>query len=143
MDGEGEPDQSKWSQYLQFSWALLGDLRRLRRLVAVFVVVMAGYAIVKGSFAALYYDLMQHVPAWGKTLAVSVGVGGGVTGSVGFPLYRKWLRVREERPLPGRSAAESLAQEPGENKDNALGEPREAERKHPGDGDPGPDPGEA
>jgi hypothetical protein len=141
MEGEDKPDQSKWSQYLQFIWALLGDPRRLRRLIVVFITVVVAFALVKGSVAGIYYDIEQHLPAWAKTVAISVGVGGTTTSSVGFSVYRRYRRARRENALPGEgSVAKSVTQAPADDDNGALGEPAEAEREHPGNGNPGSDP---
>jgi hypothetical protein len=102
VDDENKPDQSKWSQYLQFIWAILGDSTRLRRLVVVFILVVAAFVIVKGSVAEVCYELMQHVPTWGKTIAIAAGVGVGTTGSVGLPLYRKLLRCEGRARYRGK-----------------------------------------
>jgi len=139
MEDEHKPDPSKWPPHLQFLWALLGNLPRLLALILL-LIVLSGTA--KGSTVAFLYSMEQHLPAWERSLAMTVGIGGGVGSGLGWPMYRKWRRrlmgrqsLPRERPPPN-----PVTNGPGQQHDDTLREPAEGDGEDTRDSDPSANP---
>ena len=146
MGNEDRPDPSRWSQCLQFLWAILKDGERYRRLLILIAVGALIALLFKGSVEGLAYALAQRLPAWARSTALTAGIGCGVGGSVGWPAVRRIRRMlfrfqaRETLRRKG-PPAEPVTQAADQHQDDTFGEAGEGKREHAGDGDPGADPG--
>jgi hypothetical protein len=135
-------DKDGWG-LLGFLHSVLDDGPRFWRLIALLVVLMAGYALAKGDVIAVYDHLTRHAPVWAKWGIPPGGVS-VVFSAIRFFGYRREARGKHaaevKKELPGnRGTAKPISKQAADQQNDPLGEPGGDHAKNHGDPDPGHD----
>jgi hypothetical protein len=133
-------DPAKWPPLLQFTWAFLGNGRRVLTVVFLIAVIVLAMLALKGAYSGAVNELTQDVPRWARTSMLAGGIGGSIVSNLGFRVYRKVRRAKlAEDRASIKPSITSLSGErhrdldaPGQHSGDTMGYP-----------DSHPDPGRA